>query len=185
MAGTFDKKHLFEWLKDSAYKAHCTLEKGAQKTAEFTQAVNEKIEASPRAKAVRDRLNVIVTEQSQRVQDVRIHGTRIGDLPNMAQKAAERQFFKMLMKLREADPDMNWGDFMPNPEEMPIFEAFETLGLPYGTPFEEVKRVYRRLMRENHPDKHSGSPEEEKQATQKTQELTAAYELICDHYGKK
>ncbi len=177
-------KSLFDWVQSNAYKIQQGLEKGIEASEKVRKTIDKKIEAHPKVKAARDVATEFVKAQAERLSDVRINGTRVGDFPNAAQKLTERQIYKLISKLREVDPDANWDQFIPNTNDMPVFGAFETLGLPYGAPFEEVKKTYRSLMREYHPDKHGDSPEEERKATQKTQELTAAYELICQHYGK-
>lgn len=179
-----NKQKMFEWLQKSASTLQHGFEAGLEKTKQASAVINSKIDENPRASAARDLFLEFTKAQTERLSDVRIRGTRLGDIPQALQKLSERQLLKLLIKVREADPDINWDAIMPNPEEMPIFAAFETLGLPYGTPYDEVKKQYRKLMRVYHPDKHGDSPEDEKLATEKTQELTAAYELICDHYGK-
>lgn len=175
---------LFDWVQNNAAKIQKGIEKSIETTKKVRQTINKTFEGHPKAKAARDVAAEFIKAQAERLSDVRIRGTRMGDLPNAAQKLTERQIYKLINKLREIDPDANWDHYIPNTNDMPVFGAFETLGLPYGTPFEEVKKTYRQLMREYHPDKHGDSPEEERKATQKTQELTAAYELICQHYGK-
>jgi hypothetical protein len=184
MAKQLDKKAIFNWLQNGAASIQKGLAKGVQKTQEVKEKVNQKIEEHPKVKALRDQVNEFAHNQSEKIQDFRIHGTRIGDLPNAAQKMTERQLLKLMMRLREVNPNFDWNQFLPDPQQMPIFEAFDQLELPYDTPFEEVKKKYRQLMREYHPDRHSGSPEAEQAATQKTQQITAAYELIEKHYGK-
>lgn len=184
MTSKIDKNTVFNWFYKNAVQAQKNIEKGLKKGIEIRNNLNAKIESNPRTKQARDKAAEFLRTQSEHLADVRIGGKRIGDLPNAAQRMIERQLYKVILKLHEAEPDMNWDSFMPNPEEMPIFAAFETLGLPYGTSYEEVKKTYRRLMREYHPDKHADSPEAERLATEKTQELTAAYELISQHYGK-
>lgn len=181
----FNTNDIASWIRKKAAQVQDTIEQGVEKSIEIRRQIDEKIEANPKAKAIRDVSSEFVKAQAERLADVRVNGKRLGDLPKAAQRMTERQFYKVLLKLREVDPDMNWDQFMPNPAEMPIFAAFETLGLPYGTPFEEVKKTYRRLMREFHPDRHSESPEAERIATEKTQEITVAYEMIAEHYGKK
>lgn len=60
-------------------------------------------------------------------------------------------------------------------------DAYRTLGLNPGASFEEVKKAYRRLMSQHHPDKlvSKGLPEEMLAvATEKTQNIKAAYEQI-------
>jgi DnaJ like chaperone protein len=60
-------------------------------------------------------------------------------------------------------------------------DAYEVLGLRSSASDEEVKKAYRRLMSQNHPDKlvAKGLPEEMMQlAKEKTQKITKAYETI-------
>ena len=169
-----DSKSLLNWIQNNASKIQKGITKGIQKTKQAKKTINETIEAHPKAKAARDLATEFIKAQAERLSEVRIRGTRVADFPNAAQRLTERQIYKLINKLREVDPNARWDQFIPNTSDMPVFAAFETLGLPYGTPFEEVKKTYRQLMREYHPDKHGGSPEEERKATQKTQELTAA-----------
>jgi len=52
----------------------------------------------------------------------------------------------------------------------------------------ELKRAYRRLLAQHHPDKlvGKGLPEEmKKMANEKTQEIISAYELIKKHRGMR
>ena len=184
MAKQIDKEAIFSWLQKSAEKIQRGIEIGVEKSREASKSINQKIDEHPKAKAMRDNVSKFAHDKSEKILDMSIRGTRIGDLPNAAQKLTERQLYRIIAKIHEIDPDFKWNQFIPDTDEMPIFGAFETLGLPYGTPFEEVKKTYRKLMREYHPDRHGDSPESERMATQKTQELTAAYEMICQHYGK-
>jgi DnaJ like chaperone protein len=62
-----------------------------------------------------------------------------------------------------------------------LHEAYEILGVKSSASDAEVKKAYRRLMNQHHPDKlvAKGLPEEMmKLATEKTQEIKTAYELI-------
>jgi len=62
-----------------------------------------------------------------------------------------------------------------------LHEAYEILGVKASASDGEVKKAYRRLMSQHHPDKlvAKGLPEEMmKLATAKTQEIKTAYELI-------
>lgn len=180
MSEKFDKAALFEWLQTSAGKLQRGIERGLQKGQAFSNEIQSTIDAHPKARAACD----FLIEQGEKIRDVRIGHTRIGDIPNAAQRLTERQFFKLIDKMRRADPGFNWGAYLPNPADMPVFEAFACLGIPYGTPWDDVKKAYRKLMREWHPDKHGESEAAERRATLKTQEITAAYELIQKHYGK-
>jgi DnaJ like chaperone protein len=60
-------------------------------------------------------------------------------------------------------------------------KAYQTLGIPSNASDDDVKRAYRRLMSQHHPDKlvAKGLPQEMMDlANQKTLEIKAAYELI-------
>ena len=69
-----------------------------------------------------------------------------------------------------------------------LFDAYEILGVKDNNNHSEVKRAYRKLMSQHHPDKlvSKGLPDEMmKMATEKAQEIKAAYELICKSKGWK
>jgi DnaJ like chaperone protein len=76
------------------------------------------------------------------------------------------------------------GGFAQEPPVSPqasLREAYEILGVEKSASDAEVKKAYRRLMNQHHPDKlvSKGLPEEMiKLATEKTQEIKNAYELI-------
>ncbi|MDH5445297.1 MAG: co-chaperone DjlA [Gammaproteobacteria bacterium] len=66
-------------------------------------------------------------------------------------------------------------------------EAYQALGISEKASDAEVKKAYRRLMNQHHPDKlvAKGLPEEMiKIATEKTQEIKAAYDTIMKTRGK-
>ena len=68
----------------------------------------------------------------------------------------------------------------PSPQDA-MREAYEILGVEKTAADAEVKKAYRRLMNQHHPDKlvAKGLPEEMiKLATEKTQEIKQAYELV-------
>lgn len=62
--------------------------------------------------------------------------------------------------------------------------AYQAIGVSETASDTEIKRAYRKLMSENHPDKLSGQgvPEEMvKLATERSQEIQTAYDLIKKH----
>ncbi len=62
-----------------------------------------------------------------------------------------------------------------------IHDAYEVLGITASASDAEVKKAYRRLMSQHHPDKLMSKglpPEMLKMATQKTQQIKSAYEQI-------
>ena len=65
-------------------------------------------------------------------------------------------------------------------------DAYAALGVESTVSARDLKRAYRKLMSENHPDKlmAKGVPEEMvKMATERSQEIQAAYELVRKHRG--
>ena len=70
--------------------------------------------------------------------------------------------------------------------EKTIHNAYTFLGIKKSVSDREVKKAYRRLLSQHHPDKlvSKGLPEEMmKLATQKTHEIRQAYEVICAARG--
>ncbi len=67
------------------------------------------------------------------------------------------------------------------PAGLSLSDAYRALGVPAAASDAEVKKAYRRLMNQHHPDKlvSKGLPEEMmKMATMRTQEIKAAYERV-------
>jgi len=66
-----------------------------------------------------------------------------------------------------------------------IAKHYETLNLPYGAPFPEVKKAFRALMRKYHPDMHSGEPDKQKAAAELSKQLSVAYSALEQHLEGK
>ncbi|MDP9500443.1 co-chaperone DjlA [Bisgaard Taxon 45] len=69
-----------------------------------------------------------------------------------------------------------------------VEDAYQVLGVSATDDHPTVKRAYRRLMNENHPDKlvAKGLPKEMlEMAKEKTQQIQSAYDLICKTKGWK
>ncbi|HBT99769.1 molecular chaperone DnaJ [Thermotoga petrophila] len=56
-------------------------------------------------------------------------------------------------------------------------DYYEILGVPRDATQEEIKRAYKRLVKEWHPDRH---PENRKEAEQRFKEIQEAYEVLSD-----
>lgn len=72
------------------------------------------------------------------------------------------------------------------PPQARLDDAYTALGLTSGASDADVKRAYRRLMSENHPDKLAarGLPEGMRQvAEERTREINVAYDLIKEARG--
>lgn len=70
----------------------------------------------------------------------------------------------------------------------PVTQAYAALGVPASVIDKDLKRAYRKLMSQHHPDKliAQGMPDDMIEiATEKTQEIQSAYELLQKHRGIK
>lgn len=71
-------------------------------------------------------------------------------------------------------------------EAEPLDDAYRALGVKSSATEQEIKTAYRRLMKENHPDKlvARGLPEAMmERARERTREVNRAYERIKEHRG--
>ncbi len=74
----------------------------------------------------------------------------------------------------------------PFKNEMGVDQAYRVLGLTASASNEEVKKTYRKLISQNHPDKLVAKglpPEMIKLATEKTQQIQLSYERVCKARG--
>ena len=95
----------------------------------------------------------------------------------------KRQFEQLLamMTAQQRFSGFEYGTTEPVSEAQTIRAAYETLGLQSDCSDAELKKAYRRLISQHHPDKlvSKGLPEEMmKIATEKTREIKDAYERI-------
>ena len=65
-----------------------------------------------------------------------------------------------------------------SPTDEELRRAYAAIEVPFGADFTTVRKSYRALMRKYHPDRHTGSPDKQRTATELAQKLTHAYELI-------
>jgi DnaJ like chaperone protein len=74
------------------------------------------------------------------------------------------------------------------PPQSRLEDAYTALGLTAGASDADIKRAYRRLVSENHPDKLAakGLPESMRQvAEERTREINVAYDLVKESRGFK
>lgn len=92
---------------------------------------------------------------------------------------------EQLLRMAQAQEQFHSGGGASQPDTPGRLQAaYTALGISPEVNDRELKRAYRKLMSEHHPDKliARGVPEDMlKLATEKSQEITAAYELIRKH----
>lgn len=96
---------------------------------------------------------------------------------------SRRDFERLEAFLRAAQQGRRPGGISPEQE---LANAFNVLGVAADSSDAVIKKAYRKLMSQHHPDKlaSKGLPEEmRKLAEEKTQEIGAAYELIKKERG--
>ena len=72
------------------------------------------------------------------------------------------------------------------PSRNKLADAYEALGLSPSASVDEIKKTYRRLMSQNHPDKLAGKglPESMREmAEERTREISTAYAIIKESRG--
>jgi DnaJ-domain-containing protein 1 len=88
----------------------------------------------------------------------------------------------------EPKPPPRYKERAPSPSpfmsDKRLREIYAQLEVPFGAPFEEVKKSFRRLMRKYHPDLHIGNPAKHKTATALTMSLTQAYNELEQHLAR-
>ena len=97
----------------------------------------------------------------------------------------ERDVAQLEALLRAASAGPSASGTRPAPRQR-LSDAYAALGLNADASAAEIKRAYRRLMSQNHPDKLAGKGLPESMRTiaeEKTREINAAYELIKDARG--
>jgi len=57
-------------------------------------------------------------------------------------------------------------------------EDYANLEVPFGSPFEHVKKSYHRLLAAYHPDRNAGDPEKLRLATEITKKINVSYHRI-------
>ncbi len=111
-----------------------------------------------------------------------IHSAENKLLAHISEKLGfSRMHFEQLLRLMQAQQQYNNVGSTGKSQEEKLMEAYAVLGVPESSTDDNVKRAYRKLMNEHHPDKlvSKGLPEEMmKIATEKTIEIKAAYEQI-------
>ena len=95
-----------------------------------------------------------------------------------------QEFWEYIQSKAQHQHQSHRGYHQSPPRSNNIDDAFKTLGLSSSANKTEVKKAYRKLMGQYHPDKmmaKGASPQAIKAATEKTQEISKAYDYICQY----
>lgn len=109
---------------------------------------------------------------------------------------SERELIERIMqhmKISQPDRDNLWtiyrGYIVDDEENLEeslnekTKQAFKTMELDYNCSLKELKRQWRKLSMQYHPDKYELSDENsKKEATRKMQEIVGAYNYLLNHY---
>jgi len=127
---------------------------------------------------LRDRLAEQMRAAMNAAQDAAVAFDRAGGLNGIADRVAE-QLRAQEQRLLEAERAMS-------PDHVRQVRVwYARLGLAPGASADEVRKAFRGLMRQYHPDRFVGSAESEQIATRLSQELTVAYEGLLAHLGER
>lgn len=94
------------------------------------------------------------------------------------------QFIQMIKAQSQFGGAGSGAGSQSRPSRNQLADAYQALGVSDKSSMGEVKKAYRKLISQNHPDKliGQGMPEDMVSlATQKTQEIQGAYDLIVKH----
>ncbi len=160
-----------------------------EKTREiFKEIFNEQKEFNDNIEALAHNLkNLIARDQQKQIQ-------MMGFLIQLAfidgeMSRSEEEILITIAEAMEFDPNIYHNIFSQFEEMMKNYtspqtslkDAYVTLGVNENDSLESIKKAYRKLVREYHPDiiKAQGKDENYlKEATAKTQEINSAYEMI-------
>jgi len=128
------------------------------------------------------------------VADGKLHQNETTLMHSIAQQLGySEQAFAQLMAMIQGQDQFAGGGYSSSrtggyTTESAISAAYQALGVTKKNTDAEIKKAYRRLVREYHPDKLMGQGLPEamiKEATERSQEIQTAYDLIKKNRGMK
>lgn len=125
------------------------------------------------------------------VADGKLHQSETSLMRDIAQQLGySEQEFAQLMAMVQGQDQFAGGAYQQGgyTSVSAINAAYQALGVKKDNTNAEIKKAYRRIVREYHPDKLMGQGLPEamiKEATERSQEIQAAYDLIKKNRGMK
>ncbi len=133
--------------------------------------------------------------------DGSLHPSEVAVLQKVAQELGfSAQYLQQRLRMQEAafrfqkgggfggyqQGQQSGGQWQQTSSASQVDNAYEVLGVAKDADAKTIKRAYRRLMNEHHPDKLAAKglpPEMMEVAKQKSQEIQSAYDLVKKHKG--
>jgi hypothetical protein len=72
-----------------------------------------------------------------------------------------------------------------SPKADDVRRAYATFGLRADAPVGQIRRRYKTLARQWHPDRHARDPRNQAEAASRMREINAAYRCLADHLAAK
>jgi DnaJ like chaperone protein len=153
----------------------------------FKQIFNEQKDITDNIEHLAHALNRMILRDHQKQVQMLAFLIQLSFVDGEVSKS-EEQILIIVAEALQIDPKIYHGLFdqfenlsKNRPQQTSIQDAYATLGVSENDSLEDIKKAYRKLVREYHPDiiKAQGKDENYlKEATIKTQEINAAYEMV-------
>ena len=160
-------------------------QEGAKPEFEPEIAVRSFTEACGRQPQMQQTLLLFLV--SLALSDSQLHDSERNVLYRVAQSfGMGRAAIDQLLRMAQAQGQFHGGAGAGNTGQSSLEDAYTALGVDASISDKDLKRAYRKLMSENHPDKliAQGVPEDMvKLATEKSQEIQAAYDMVRKSRG--
>lgn len=65
-----------------------------------------------------------------------------------------------------------------------VVQAYNVLGLAPSATWDQINAAHRALLKEHHPDRHSGNETLVNKATDQSQKINEAYQVLKKHLGR-
>ncbi|NNM67966.1 MAG: J domain-containing protein [Spirochaetales bacterium] len=80
---------------------------------------------------------------------------------------------------RQQGPKSFHHEHSPQPQLDPkLVSAYQVMGLNVNASWEEIETAHKKLLRIHHPDRHTENPISYKEATQTSQRINEAYQIL-------
>jgi DnaJ-class molecular chaperone len=119
-------------------------------------------------------------------QILRAQGQRDNDLDWKKASNNPDDFYTERSSSKKTNQNTFNSDYHKNAKQDPqLAHCYANLELPYGADLETVRKAWKQLLKQCHPDLHAQDPDKRQTANQLTAELTQAYQELEKALSKK